>query len=56
MPSFDPVRFGLIGSGWITERHLEARRVIPEVEVVACADYPPPSSAPPPVALWTGSS
>lgn len=40
MPSFEPVRFGLIGSGWIAHRHLEACRMIPEAEVVACADYP----------------
>lgn len=40
MPSFDPVRFGLIGSGWITRVHHRALSAIPEATVVACADYP----------------
>lgn len=38
--SFDKVRFGLIGSGWITNVHLRALRAIPEASVVASADYP----------------
>jgi myo-inositol 2-dehydrogenase / D-chiro-inositol 1-dehydrogenase len=41
MSSFEPVRFGLIGSGWITKVHLDALRAIPnDARVVACADYP----------------
>lgn len=44
MPSFEPfapVRFGVIGSGWITRVHLRAFAAIPsEAKVVACADYP----------------
>lgn len=40
MPSRDPVRFGLIGSGWITEQHLAAFARIDEAEVVAIADVP----------------
>ena len=38
MGSFDPVRFGVIGSGWITRQHVAAFRSISEVDVVACAD------------------
>jgi predicted dehydrogenase len=39
--SDEPVRFGLIGSGWITGVHLRALRAIPnEAVVLACADYP----------------
>lgn len=40
MSSFEPVRMGLIGSGWITEQHIEACAAAPETEVVALADYP----------------
>lgn len=40
MPSFEPVRFGLIGSGWITRVHHRALSAIAEATVVACADYP----------------
>src|SRR5688500_14321412 len=40
MPSFDPVRFGLIGSGSISRVHELALRATPETKVVACADYP----------------
>jgi predicted dehydrogenase len=37
---FEPVRFGLIGSGWITRIHALAFRRIHEATVVALADYP----------------
>ena len=40
MPSSDPVRVGLIGSGWITEQHLAAFEAAPETVAVALADYP----------------
>ncbi len=40
MPSFEPVRVGLIGSGWITEQHVAAFEAAPETTVVALADYP----------------
>jgi predicted dehydrogenase len=41
MPSFDPVRFGLIGSGWITRVHARALAAIPaQATIAACADYP----------------
>src|SRR5687768_16727794 len=40
MPSFEPVRFGLIGSGWITNVHAQALAVTREAKVVALADYP----------------
>lgn len=40
MPSSEPVRVGLIGSGWITEQHIAAIAAAPEAEVVALADYP----------------
>ena len=32
------VRFGIIGSGWITEQHLQAFSMIDSAEVVALAD------------------
>lgn len=38
MSSADPVRFGLIGSGWITEQHIAAFAAIDEAHVVAIAD------------------
>ncbi len=38
MSSAEPVRFGLIGSGWITEQHLAAFDRIEEGVVVAVAD------------------
>lgn len=38
MSSSEPVRFGLIGSGWITEQHLAAFERIDEATVVAVAD------------------
>ena len=38
MSSAEPVRFGLIGSGWITEQHIAAFARIDEAEVVAIAD------------------
>lgn len=40
MGSFDPVRFGLIGSGMITRTHILALRNVSEARIVACADYP----------------
>lgn len=40
MHSSDPVRFGLIGSGWITGVHAKALRTLPGAAIVACADYP----------------
>jgi predicted dehydrogenase len=38
MPSSDPVRIGLIGSGWITRQHHAAIASIPDATVVALAD------------------
>ncbi len=40
MRSYEPVRLGVIGSGWITEQHLAAFARLPQIEVVALADYP----------------
>lgn len=46
MRSDEPVRFGLIGSGWITEQHLAAFDTIPEANAVAIADVARPRDRP----------
>src|SRR5215216_6285701 len=33
-----PVRVGLVGCGYISDRYLQNARLFPELEVVACAD------------------
>jgi myo-inositol 2-dehydrogenase / D-chiro-inositol 1-dehydrogenase len=38
MPSFERVRIGLIGSGWVSDKHALALAAIPEAELIACAD------------------
>lgn len=41
MSSSEPVRFGIVGSGWITDTHVKALRDIPaHAEIVALGDYP----------------
>jgi len=40
MSCFEPVRVGLIGSGWISEQHIAACEASPHTQVVALADYP----------------
>ncbi len=36
----EPVRFGLVGSGWVSDKHARAIAAVPGAEVIACADYP----------------
>ena len=40
MPSSDPIEIGLIGSGWITDKHAKAIAAIGDATVIACADVP----------------
>jgi len=41
----DPVRVGLVGCGYISDRYLKNARLFPEFEVVACADAVPERAA-----------
>jgi myo-inositol 2-dehydrogenase / D-chiro-inositol 1-dehydrogenase len=40
MPYSERVRLGVIGSGWISDKHAKAIAAIREAELIACADYP----------------
>ena len=40
-----PVRVGLVGCGYISDRYLQNARLFPEFEVVACADAAPERAA-----------
>ena len=41
----DPVRVGLVGCGYISDRYLQNAALFPEFEVVACADAAPQRAA-----------
>src|SRR5687768_15028401 len=40
MPYSERVRLGLIGSGWVSDKHAKAIAAISNAELIACADYP----------------